>query len=93
MASLPSQSKASIWLGILSNSKPDPIPLYRADYEQLQRLHPGIRPVRVIKSENHVPHIIMVDKQESIKLLKEHYNFQTKDEVTQGLSNATNSQP
>lgn len=78
----------SMWLKLLAKFPKPLVPLYTLEFKKLSKLAP-IQVVRVIKTPNGEPRVYMIDRVETINLLKELYHFHTKAEASQIVTEET----
>lgn len=77
-----------IWLNALDKNPKQLIPLFHDDFKLLSKLVPA-EVVRVIKNNDGENRLFFIDKQKTIKMLKELYGFHTKEEAAKELNNGT----
>lgn len=56
------------------------VPMYKAEFEMLKRLAP-ISPEKVARDTNGHIKVFYIDKEKTVKILKDLYSFKTKEEA------------
>ena len=77
-------NEAFVWLNMLDKNPKEIIPLFQQDFNLLSKLVPA-ETVRVIKNNDGENRIFFINKQNTIKMLKEFYGFHTKEEASKEL--------
>lgn len=74
-------SRVSLWLHLLSKSKLQLVPVYTREFQNLHQIAP-IHPEKVVRNNDGEPRIFYVNRDKTIKVLKDLYRFHSKEDAT-----------
>jgi len=85
-----SNAQVNLLLNAINRCKFKQLPMYKAEFEMLRRLAP-ISPERVVRDQNGNVKVFYIDKEKTIRILKNIYSFKSKEEAVNQVKEAADS--